>query len=97
VRLFVALVSRQTEQRDEGYVFREWTEAVKRAQGIPRRRFVVPIVIDADYDGNPARYRQMPGDFMQFNFGLAPDGVPGPVLLAMLRDEIRAMRRGDST
>jgi hypothetical protein len=95
VRLFVPLISRHTEQREEGYVFREWGEAVERGKGIPRRRFIVPIVIDLDYDGNPARYRQVPREFMELHFGRAPDGAPDTDLAAALTTEIRAMRRSE--
>ena len=94
VRLFVPLISQHTEAREEGYVFKEWDEAVQRARGIPSRRFIVPVVVDADYAGNPALYRKVPEPFMKVHFGSAPGGEPGDALLATLRDEIRAMRRG---
>jgi len=94
IRLFVPLISKQTESRDEGYVFKEWAEAVERAKGIPARRFIVPVVIDEDYDGNPARYTRTPEAFRQFHFGVARAGLPDDALLASLQDEIRAMRRG---
>lgn len=93
VRLFVPLISKQTEKREEGYVFKEWAEAAERARGIPGRRFIVPVVIDEDYDGNPARYRMTPESFRQFHFGSAPGGRPDGELLAALTEEIRAMRR----
>lgn len=96
VRLFVPVISAQTEGREEGYVFKEWGEAVERARGIPRRRFIVPIVIDADYTGDPTRYRQVPQEFMAVHFGCAPDGVPDDALIATLTGEIRAMRRGEA-
>jgi hypothetical protein len=35
--------------------------ALERSAGILRRRFIVPVVVDADYDGNPERYRQLRG------------------------------------
>lgn len=93
VRLFVPVISKQTESREEGYVFKEWAEAVERAKGIPGRRFIVPVVIDENYDGNPARYRMTPEAFRQFHFGMAPAGQPNPDLVAALTDEIRSMRR----
>lgn len=94
VRLFVPLISQHTEARDEGYVFKEWGEAVERAKGIPGRRFIVPVVIDAGYAGNAAAYGKVPEPFLQLHFGQAPAGQPGDALLTTLRDEIRAMRRG---
>jgi hypothetical protein len=93
VRLFVPIVSENTERADEGYVFREWFEAVDRARSIPRRRFIVPVVVDEDYTGDTSRYRQIPDDFGRLQFGRAPGGEPDAGLLAMLTDEIRAMRR----
>jgi hypothetical protein len=96
VRLFIPVVSQHTETRDEGYVFKEWREAVARSMGIPRRRFIVPIVVDAEYDGNPTRYRQVPKEFLDFNFGRAPAGEPDQQLVATLTEEIRAMRRKDA-
>jgi TIR domain/SIR2-like domain len=93
IRLFVPVISRNTEAREEGYVFREWAEAVERARGIPSRRFIVPVVADPDYDGNPGRYRQVPEPFRELHFGHAPSGAPSPELVAALTGEIRAMRR----
>lgn len=93
IRLFVPAISKNTERREEGYVFKEWNEAVARAQGIPRRRFIIPIVIDEDYGGNPAGYLQVPEGFRNYQFGRAPAGKPDPDLLATLTEEIRAMRR----
>jgi len=93
IRLFVPVISRNTEAREEGYVFREWGEAIGRAKGIPSRRFIVPVVADPDYDGNLLRYRQVPEDFRQLHFGHAPAGTPSEELLATLTSEIRAMRR----
>ncbi len=95
IRLFLPLVSKQTEAREEGYVFKEWAEAVERARGIPNRRFIVPIAIDADYGGNPGAFRTVPEAFRALHFGHAPDGQPNPDLLGALAQEIRAMRRGE--
>jgi hypothetical protein len=93
VRLFVPIISANTERADEGYVFKEWDEAADRAREIPSRRFIVPVVIDDDYDGNPSNYRQIPDAFRRLQFGRAPSGDPDLDLKAMLTDEIRAMRR----
>lgn len=97
VRLFVPVISSQTESREEGYVFKEWAEAAERARGIPGRRFIVPVVIDDKYDGNPARYRMLPEPFRSFHFGAAPAGQPDAALLSVLTEEIRAMRRAGTS
>ncbi|MBA2708425.1 MAG: toll/interleukin-1 receptor domain-containing protein, partial [Gemmatimonadaceae bacterium] len=96
IRLFVPVISRQTELRDEGYVFREWTDALKRADAIMNRRFIVPVVIDTQYDGNPDRFKQIQDGLRRFQFGHAPNGQPDAMLTATLTEEIRAMRRGEA-
>jgi hypothetical protein len=93
VKLFVPIISANTERAEEGYVFREWKEAANRASAIPSRRFIVPVVIDDDYNGDASRYRQIPDDFGRLHFGRAPGGDPDAELLTMLTAEIRAMRR----
>jgi hypothetical protein len=57
------------------------------------RRFIVPVVIDDDYTGDADRYQQIPDEFRPLQFGRAPGGQPDDGLIAMLTDEIRAMRR----
>ena len=94
VRLFVPIVSANTEREEEGYVFKEWNEAVERARGIPRRRFIVPVIVDEDYQGDPTRYRTIPPAFRDFHFGSAPAGEPDAGLLddADRRDPCHAAR-----
>lgn len=98
VRLFLPVISKHTESREEGYVFKEWREAVERAKGIPPggRRFIFPVVIDAGYDGNPSRYRQVPDAFTASHWGQAPGGDPDEGLVSALRDAIRDMRRKEA-
>jgi hypothetical protein len=93
VRLFVAIVSANTEREDEGYVFKEWREAEDRSRSIMRRRFIVPVIVDEDYGGDPTKYDNLPNTFGNINFGCAPAGDPDENLLVMLTEEIRAMRR----
>src|SRR6185312_1144757 len=68
VRLFVPVISANTETEEEGYVFREWDEAIERSRSIMGRRFIVPVVIDDGYDGNASRYRRIPPGFTQLHF-----------------------------
>jgi hypothetical protein len=96
VRLFVPVISANTEAAEEGYVFREWREAVNRSGSIMGRRFIVPVVIDSDYAGDTSRYRQIPDEFSRLQFGRAPGGDPDAGLIEMLTSEIRAMRRTDA-
>ncbi|MDT5235505.1 MAG: hypothetical protein QOF47_1492 [Mycobacterium sp.] len=93
IRLFVPVISSNTEAAEEGYVFREWREAVNRSQSIMGRSFIVPVVIDDEYNGDAGRYRRIPDEFGRLQFGRAPGGHPDDGLMAMLTDVIRAMRR----
>jgi hypothetical protein len=96
VRLFLPIISANTEHEEEGYVFREWKEAVKRAGGILRRRFIIPIIVDDSQD-DVSTYRMVPEEFHRYNFGFAPTGEPDTSLRSMLVEEIRAMRRAGAS
>jgi hypothetical protein len=96
VRLFIPVLSQQTAQKQEGYVFREWREAVERAKRVVKRKFIVPIAIDADYNNDLDRYKSLLDEFPSFrdlNVGRAPGGQPDQKLHDDLECEIRAMRR----
>jgi hypothetical protein len=96
VRLFVPVISDGTAQRSEGYVFREWREAIERSKKIVGRRFIVPIIVDADYQGDLGRYERLIDQFPAFqdlHVGSAPGGEPDATLRQTLISEIRAMRR----
>ncbi|MET0164721.1 MAG: toll/interleukin-1 receptor domain-containing protein [Vicinamibacterales bacterium] len=95
-RLFVPIISANTERANEGYVFKEWKAAVNRAASIMGRRFIVPVIVDADYAGDPSRYGKFPPEFASCHFGQAPGGEPNAALREMLISEIRAMRRTDA-
>ncbi|HMH49985.1 MAG TPA: toll/interleukin-1 receptor domain-containing protein [Candidatus Acidoferrum sp.] len=96
VRLFVAVISDKTAKLGEHYVFREWKEALERAKKIVGRKFVIPIVVDADYQGDLGRYQRLLDEFPDFrdlHFGRAPGGNPEEALRKTLIEEIRAMNR----
>jgi pimeloyl-ACP methyl ester carboxylesterase len=60
--LFVAVVSRNTHQRDEGYFRLEWKLAVDRSHLMSKTRaFLIPVVIDdaPDDDQVPDRFREI--------------------------------------
>ncbi|HET6735285.1 toll/interleukin-1 receptor domain-containing protein [Mycobacterium sp.] len=95
IRLFVPIISANTERVEEGYVFQEWYEAVERSRRIPGRRFIVPVIVDDDYLGDPSKYHRMRNSFGHLHFGRAPAGAPDDDLHAALKAEIRAMRRTD--
>ena len=92
VKLFVPVISANTERREEGFVFKEWNAAVDRAQGMVNRRFIVPVVIEDDLAADPNSLQGVPADFLKFSFGCAPGGDPDDRLRGMLTEEIRNMR-----
>jgi TIR domain/SIR2-like domain len=96
VRLFVPVISDRTAGRSEGYVFREWREALERSKKIVGRKFIVPVVVDDDYQGDLRRYNSLMDEFpafQDFHVGRAPGGEPDEQLRQTLVAEIRAMRR----
>jgi hypothetical protein len=79
--LFLAVMSRNTEQRDEGYFHKERRWAIERDAGISdRRQFIYPVVID-----NPPDLGTWPPRFREKHYREVPGGVPGPELIADLR------------
>jgi TIR domain len=92
VRLFVPIISANTERVEEGYVFNEWYEALQRSRRIPGRSFIVPVIVD-DYAGGPSAYPRMRDKFGDLHIGHAPGGEPDTDLLAALKIGIRDMRR----
>lgn len=91
--LFIPLISANTEREDEGYAHTEWYEAIDRSRRILGRHFIVPVILDEDYEGDPSRYQRIPAEFRDFHFGSAPGGDPDAELVKMLTEEIRAIRR----
>lgn len=90
--LFLPLVSGTTETREEGFFREEWTLASERARRIQGRKFIIPVVVDRDYDGNAGRYRLVPASFPRTHFGHAPEGGLSDELLNELRQLIRERR-----
>ena len=79
--LFLPLISANTETREEGFFREEWTLASERARRIQGRTFIVPVVVNQDYDGNASRFQLVPERFLTTHFGHAPEGA--------LSDELR--------
>ncbi|WP_067897323.1 toll/interleukin-1 receptor domain-containing protein [Nocardia vaccinii] len=96
VGLFIPVISANTELKSQAYVFKEWYEAVDQSHSILGRHFIVPVVVDNDYQGNPSRYKRIPPGFSDLQFGRAPGGDPDTALLEMLKEEIRAMRSAEA-
>ncbi len=79
---FVAVVSKNTERRHEGYFRREWNLAVERDKGIHfTKKFIVPVVVDETSE--PA---VVPPRFAQLNYTWLPGGKATPAFAKQLRE-----------
>lgn len=88
--LFVAVVSNNTERRDEGYFRREWRLADERTHRLSsRRRFVIPVAID-HIDPNRS---DTPQSFQKVTWGRALGGNADESLIREVRDAYRAAHR----
>jgi len=95
--LFLPLVSADTETREEGFFREEWTLASERSRRIQGRKFIVPVVVDREYDGNAGRFQLVPESFSRAHFGHAPEGGWTDDLLNELTRLIRDRRSQKST
>jgi hypothetical protein len=79
---FVAVISRNTERRHEGFFRREWNLALDRDQGIHyERRFIVPVVVDDTEEPSAVPHR-----FTQLNYTWLPGGRVTPSFVKELRE-----------
>ena len=86
------MISTGADQCDEKFFYKEWRAAIDRSRGIRGRDFIVPLIVDEDYD--PQRYRKVPHEWSShIDFGHAPSGVPDARLRQRLTNLIRAHRR----
>ncbi|WP_271009030.1 toll/interleukin-1 receptor domain-containing protein [Paucibacter sp. B51] len=88
---FVPLVSRASDALAEKFFRREWKAALERETGIMGQTFVVPQIVDADYD--PQSYVRVPPPWMEgLDFGHSPGGVPDARTAGTLKRLLRAVR-----
>jgi hypothetical protein len=95
--LFLPIISTNTEQRTEGYFRLEWREAVQRSMRIQGRKFIVPVVVDADFGPGAGEYSLVPDVFKTFQFGHAPAGQMSAELRSEVTEHLRTLRRGRAT
>src|SRR5215469_14640796 len=70
-RLFIAVISRNTESRDEGYFRHEWRLAVERSHHMSDKRpFLIPVVIDDTRE----RGASVPDKLHEVQWTRLPDG-----------------------
>ena len=81
-RLFIPVISANTERRDEGYFRREWTLAADRTRDMAHKRaFLVPVVID----GTAERSASVPEKFHELQWTRLPAGETSPEFVARVR------------
>ena len=81
-RLFIPVVSANTERRDEGYFRREWSLAADRTRDMTHKRtFLVPVVLD----GTPADGASVPEKFTELQWTRLPGGETSPDFVERIR------------
>jgi hypothetical protein len=91
-RYFLPLISHKADALDEAYFYREWGEASERKKAIRGRPFIIPIIVDQDFQ--PTAYHRVPFDWTDIqDFAHAPEGQPDDKLRKRLTDLLRDVRR----
>jgi TolB-like protein len=81
-RLFIPIISSNSERRDEGYFRREWSLAADRTRDMAHKRaFLVPVVID----GTPERGASVPEKFHELQWTRLPGGETPPEFLERIQ------------
>jgi len=81
-RLFIPVISANSERRDEGYFRREWTLAADRTRDMAHKRaFLVPVVID----GTPERGASVPEKFHELQWTRLPGGETPPAFVERIK------------
>jgi TolB-like protein/tetratricopeptide (TPR) repeat protein len=80
-RLFIPLISANTEMRDEGYFRREWSLAVDRTRDMAEKKtFLLPVVIDDTHQ----REASVPEKFRHVQWSRLPEGIASPDFVARI-------------
>jgi TolB-like protein/Tfp pilus assembly protein PilF len=81
-RLFIPMISANSERREEGYFRREWSLAADRTRDMAHKRaFLVPVVID----GTPERGASVPEKFHELQWTRLPGGETPPAFVDRIR------------
>ena len=81
-RLFIPVVSANSERRDEGYFRREWALAADRTRDMAHKRaFLVPVAID----GTPERGAAVPEKFLELQWTRLPGGDTPPAFVDRIK------------
>jgi TolB-like protein len=81
-RLFIPVISANSEHRDEGYFRREWSLAVDRTRDMAHKRaFLLPVVID----DTPERGASVPEKFHELQWTRLPNGETPPAFVERIQ------------
>ncbi|MBA4159833.1 MAG: toll/interleukin-1 receptor domain-containing protein [Gemmatimonadetes bacterium] len=92
-RLFLPLLSANTEERTDGFFRREWNLAADRSVEIEGRKFILPTVIDPEFSGASGQYERVPEEFKAFQYNHAPGGHMSKDLKDALGLQLRHLHR----
>jgi TolB-like protein/Flp pilus assembly protein TadD len=88
-RLFIAVVSAHSEQRDEGYFRLEWKLAIDRSHLMAAKKaFIVPVVID----GTSERSASVPDKFHELQWTRLSGGDPNPAFVERIQRLLSSTR-----
>ena len=86
-RILIAIISANTEARDEGYFRREWKLAVDRTHEMAdTKAFLVPVAID----DTPEKGASVPDKFRQIQWTRLPGGETLPAFVDRIATLVRA-------
>jgi hypothetical protein len=78
---FLAVLSRNTEERQEGFFRREWDYALDRARGIySGSPFIVPVAVD-----ETRTFTTVPDRFREANIAWLPEGRATPEFVSRMQ------------
>ncbi len=84
---FIAVVSKTTEERHEGYFRREWNLAIDRERGMHfERRFILPVIVDETLEP-----KAVPPRFTELNYTWLPGGRVTPVFIRDIQNLLSSL------
>lgn len=91
-KLFIPLISSNTERRHDGFFRKEWEWAAARDEGIQGRKFIMPLIIDPEAAAKEIDDLLIPDRFRSKHAEQAIEGHLSKDLRAQLAVEIQKLR-----
>jgi TIR domain len=87
--VFVPILSKNTDSREESVFRREWNRALDRFEGMDKfnARFIYPVIVDGTAPNDLTSK-----EFSRFNYTLAPGGEATPEFIQLLKERVRERR-----